>query len=96
MKTTKSTIVNNGELSDGKIFEITIVCNRLDWLFGFKTSSVNFFTSSEQLRESDLKGVQIPMKILVDLRALGISDSDAKEIVNILGQVINSQKGFSL
>lgn len=90
MNITKTTRNFEGTLSDGRPFTLDIIKRHNEWLFGIHTGSTNFFTTSRDFALTQLIGVQIPMKLLVDLRALGIPDEDAKHFVDALRELVNS------
>lgn len=90
MNITKITRTFEGTLSDGRDFTLDIIKRDKNWLFGVHAGSINFFTTSQDFVATELEGVEIPMKILVDLRILGIPDEDAKVFVETLGELVNS------
>lgn len=90
MNITKTTRNFEGTLSDGRNFNLDIIKRDENWLFGVNAGSTQFFTTSQDFAATELVGVEIPMKILVDLRILGIPDEDAKEFVETLGQLVTA------
>lgn len=85
---TKTTRTFEGTLSDGRNFTLDIIKRDENWLFGIHAGSTNFYTTSRDFVSE--VGVEIPMKILVDLRILGIPDEDAKVFVEALGELVAS------
>lgn len=89
MNITKTTRTFEGTLSDGRDFSLEIIKRDKNWLFGVNAGSIQFYTTSQDFAASEMTGVEIPMKILVDLRILGIPDEDAKVFVDTLGELVS-------
>ncbi len=89
MNITKTTRTFEGTLSDGRDFTLDIIKRDENWLFGVNAKGTHFYTTSQDFAATEMKGVEIPMKILVDLRILGIPDEDAKVFVDVLGELVN-------
>lgn len=89
MNITKDSRTFEGTLSNGNAFTLDIIKRDKNWLFGVNTGSTRFYTTSKDFE--DFFGVQIPMKLLVDLRAIGIPDEDAKIFVEVLSKLVNEE-----